>query len=93
MSVLAPEIVQERLAIDSPAGNWRARRSPGTTSSPISRQPWFSSTRWRRRQRRPDHHPDIDIRYNKVRLGLISHDKGGLTERDMKMAQALSKLL
>jgi len=38
------------------------------------------------------HHPDIDIRYNKVRLALISHDKGGLTERDMKMAQSLNAL-
>jgi 4a-hydroxytetrahydrobiopterin dehydratase len=35
------------------------------------------------------HHPDIDIRYNKVRLALISHDQGGLTQRDIKMAQAL----
>ena len=27
------------------------------------------------------HHPDIDIRYNKVRLALVSHDAGGLTQR------------
>jgi 4a-hydroxytetrahydrobiopterin dehydratase len=39
-----------------------------------------------------DHHPDIDIRYNKVRLALISHDQGGLTQRDMKMARALDSL-
>jgi 4a-hydroxytetrahydrobiopterin dehydratase len=38
------------------------------------------------------HHPDIDIRYNKVRLALVSHDQGGLTQRDMKMAQALETL-
>jgi 4a-hydroxytetrahydrobiopterin dehydratase len=38
------------------------------------------------------HHPDIDIRYNKVRLGLISHDAGGLTERDMDLAQTLNSL-
>lgn len=38
------------------------------------------------------HHPDIDIRYNKVKLALISHDKGGITERDMKMAMALNTL-
>jgi 4a-hydroxytetrahydrobiopterin dehydratase len=31
------------------------------------------------------HHPDIDIRYNKVRLGLVSHDAGGITIRDAKM--------
>jgi 4a-hydroxytetrahydrobiopterin dehydratase len=34
------------------------------------------------------HHPDIDIRYNKVRLALISHDAGGLTERDFDLAAA-----
>ena len=38
------------------------------------------------------HHPDIDIRYNKVRLALVSHDKGGLTERDMRMAQTIDSL-
>ncbi|MEG9438971.1 4a-hydroxytetrahydrobiopterin dehydratase [Edaphobacter sp. HDX4] len=39
------------------------------------------------------HHPDIDIRYNKVRLGLISHDAGGITNRDAKMASRLSREL
>jgi 4a-hydroxytetrahydrobiopterin dehydratase len=38
------------------------------------------------------HHPDIDIRYNKVRLALISHDQGGLTQRDMKMAAELDSV-
>jgi 4a-hydroxytetrahydrobiopterin dehydratase len=38
------------------------------------------------------HHPDIDIRYNKVRLALVSHDAGGLTEADFKLADAIDKL-
>ena len=38
------------------------------------------------------HHPDIDIRYNRVRLALISHDAGGLTERDFKMAAAINTI-
>ena len=37
------------------------------------------------------HHPDIDIRYNRVRLALISHDAGGLTDRDASMASQISK--
>jgi len=37
------------------------------------------------------HHPDIDIRYNKVRLGLVSHDAGGITDKDAAMADGLSK--
>jgi len=36
------------------------------------------------------HHPDIDIRYNQVRLGLVTHDAGGVTERDAAMASLLS---
>jgi 4a-hydroxytetrahydrobiopterin dehydratase len=32
------------------------------------------------------HHPDIDIRYNKVRLGLATHDMGGLTVKDFDLA-------
>jgi len=35
------------------------------------------------------HHPDIDIRYNKVKLALVSHDAGGLTERDFNLAQTV----
>ena len=32
------------------------------------------------------HHPDIDIRYNKVRLNLVTHSAGGLTEKDFDLA-------
>lgn len=39
------------------------------------------------------HHPDIDIRYNKVRLALVSHDAGGLTDRDFDLAAAIEALL
>jgi 4a-hydroxytetrahydrobiopterin dehydratase len=38
------------------------------------------------------HHPDIDIRYNKVRLGLVSHDAGGLTEKDFNLAAQIDPL-
>ena len=37
------------------------------------------------------HHPDIDIRYNKVRLALVTHDAGGITENDMSLAQHIDK--
>jgi 4a-hydroxytetrahydrobiopterin dehydratase len=36
------------------------------------------------------HHPDIDIRYNRVKLALVSHDAGGITARDAQMAAKLS---
>jgi len=33
------------------------------------------------------HHPDIDIRWNKVALALTTHDEGGLTEKDFALAK------
>ena len=39
---------------------------------------------------RANHHPDIDIRYNRVELSLVSHDAGGITARDARMARQLS---
>ena len=38
------------------------------------------------------HHPDIDIRYNKVTLRLSSHDAGGVTMRDVHLAEAVQHL-
>lgn len=38
------------------------------------------------------HHPDIDIRYNKVRLALVSHDAGGITDRDLHLAKVLNSI-
>ncbi|MGH9597366.1 MAG: 4a-hydroxytetrahydrobiopterin dehydratase, partial [Edaphobacter sp.] len=37
------------------------------------------------------HHPDIDIRYNQVALGLVSHDAGGITTRDIGMAGQIDR--
>lgn len=39
------------------------------------------------------HHPDIDIRYNKVTLRLVSHDAGGVTARDVELAEAIEHLV
>jgi 4a-hydroxytetrahydrobiopterin dehydratase len=40
-----------------------------------------------------DHHPDIDIRYRKVRLELSTHSAGGLTEKDFALAGRIDQLL
>jgi 4a-hydroxytetrahydrobiopterin dehydratase len=42
---------------------------------------------------RAGHHPDIDIRYNKVRLALSSHDAGGITEKDFQLAKEIGSAL
>jgi 4a-hydroxytetrahydrobiopterin dehydratase len=39
------------------------------------------------------HHPDIDIRYNRVCLALVTHDAGGLTAKDFDLASAADKLV
>lgn len=39
-----------------------------------------------------NHHPDIDIRYNKVTMALISHDSGGVTQRDVLMAGRINEI-
>jgi len=39
-----------------------------------------------------NHHPDIDIRYNKVTMSLISHDSGGITQRDVRMAERINHI-
>lgn len=38
------------------------------------------------------HHPDIDISYNRVRLALVTHDAGGLTDKDFDLAAQADKL-
>jgi 4a-hydroxytetrahydrobiopterin dehydratase len=39
-----------------------------------------------------DHHPDIDIRYNTVTMALVSHDSGGVTQRDVRMAGVINQI-
>ena len=39
-----------------------------------------------------NHHPDIDIRYNKVHLSLTTHDSGGLTQNDVDLATSIAAL-
>jgi 4a-hydroxytetrahydrobiopterin dehydratase len=34
-----------------------------------------------------NHHPDIDVRYDKVTLTLSTHDEGGITEKDFSLAK------
>ena len=40
-----------------------------------------------------DHHPDLDIRYRKVRVALSTHDAGGVTQKDVDLASTVERLL
>jgi 4a-hydroxytetrahydrobiopterin dehydratase len=39
-----------------------------------------------------NHHPDILINYTKVTLTLVSHDSGGVTQRDIRMAGKINEI-
>ena len=39
-----------------------------------------------------DHHPDIDIRWRRVRIALTTHDDGGLSEKDVALAGEIEGL-
>jgi 4a-hydroxytetrahydrobiopterin dehydratase len=38
-----------------------------------------------------NHHPDIDIRYTKIICVLTTHDAGGVTDSDLKLAEDIEK--
>lgn len=40
-----------------------------------------------------DHHPEWSNVYNKLEILLTTHDAGGLSERDVKMAKAIDAML
>lgn len=39
-----------------------------------------------------NHHPDLDIRYSKVRIALSTHSEGGITAKDLTLARAIEDL-
>ncbi|ETK31670.1 4a-hydroxytetrahydrobiopterin dehydratase [Microbispora corallina] len=40
-----------------------------------------------------NHHPDIDIRWRTLHLALTTHDAGGLTELDYKLAARIDAIV
>jgi 4a-hydroxytetrahydrobiopterin dehydratase len=36
-----------------------------------------------------DHHPDLDVRWRRVRVALTTHDSGGLTAMDTDLARQI----
>ncbi len=39
-----------------------------------------------------DHHPDLDIRYDRVRVALSTHSEGGVTAKDVDLARTIEGL-
>ncbi len=42
---------------------------------------------------RLDHHPDIDIRWRRLRFALSTHSSGGVTETDVVLARAIDAVV
>ena len=40
-----------------------------------------------------DHHPDIDIRWRTVTFALVTHSEGGITDKDVAMAEDINGLV
>jgi 4a-hydroxytetrahydrobiopterin dehydratase len=40
-----------------------------------------------------NHHPDLDIRYNRVRVALSTHSEGGITRKDLALARELESII
>jgi 4a-hydroxytetrahydrobiopterin dehydratase len=40
-----------------------------------------------------DHHPDLLLTYQKVKVSLTTHDAGGLTEYDFELARRIQELV
>ncbi len=40
-----------------------------------------------------DHHPDMEVGYNKVKVKYSTHDAGGVTELDVRCAEAVEDLV
>ncbi|TMQ54060.1 MAG: 4a-hydroxytetrahydrobiopterin dehydratase [Candidatus Eisenbacteria bacterium] len=39
-----------------------------------------------------NHHPDIDIRYSNITLALVTHDQGGITDKDVQLARRIEEI-
>ena len=39
-----------------------------------------------------DHHPDLDVRWRRVRVSLTTHDSAGVTANDVDLASSIEKV-
>jgi len=92
MSAYSPEEAASRL---SALPGWQIE--DGTLTRTFSFRDFLAAlafvNRVGERAEQTGHHPDIDIRYNRVRLSLVTHDAGGMTAKDFELAAAAEKLV
>ena len=54
---------------------------------------WAFMTRVALLAEKHDHHPDWSNSWNRVRIELVSHDVGGITARDTRMAASINEVV
>ena len=88
MSILTPEMVQEGLR-SLPHWNLEGKEIVRHYQFPDFAAAMVFVNQVAEKAETADHHPDIDIRYNKVRLALVTHDAGGITQKDVDLAREI----
>jgi 4a-hydroxytetrahydrobiopterin dehydratase len=78
-------------------GEWQHHRDDKTLVREFSfkdfSQAFAFMTRVALLAEKADHHPDWSNSYNKVRIALSTHDAGGVSQKDLDLAQAIDTLL
>ena len=92
MSVLSPEMVQEKLR-SLPHWKLEGKEIVRHLEFPDFAAAMAFVNQVAEKAEKAGHHPDIDIRYNKVQLALSSHDAGGITNRDFALAAEIGHIL
>ena len=91
MSILTPEMVQEGLR-SLPHWNLEGKEIVRHYQFPDFAAAMVFVNQVAEKAETAGHHPDIDIRYNTITMALVSHDSGGVTQRDVRMAGTINKI-
>jgi 4a-hydroxytetrahydrobiopterin dehydratase len=91
MSLLPTEDV-EAFVGDHPSWSWADTEITRTFEFSDFSEAMGFVTRVALEAEKADHHPDIDIRWNKVTLTLSTHSEGGLTQKDLDLADTADRL-
>lgn len=92
MAVLSESELNERLAA---MDDWAVKRGQITRTYKLVSFPFAIEfvQRIAALAEAAEHHPDIDIRYDKVKISLSTHDEKGITEKDFALATHIDALL
>ncbi|HEX6222632.1 MAG TPA: 4a-hydroxytetrahydrobiopterin dehydratase [Acidimicrobiia bacterium] len=85
MSLLPDEQIKS-FTVDNPDWMWSDSEITRTFEFEDFNEAMGFVTRVALEAEKANHHPDIDIRWNKVTLTLSTHSEGGLTEQDLELA-------